>query len=80
MQLQYVQEGFGISVLLVDSLSVLGACFSCLAISWVSSNSITNYLLAWEGYFGRKVKKKKALAFFLCDLLEDFGRTKPKSL
>jgi len=36
--------------------------FSCLSIFCVSHNSISNNLLAWEGYFGRKVKYKKAMA------------------
>ena len=35
---------------------------SCLGIYWVLHNSISNNLVAWEGYFGRKVKFKKALA------------------
>ena len=36
--------------------------YSCLGIFWVSHNSISNHLLAWEGYFGRKAKKNAALA------------------
>ena len=36
--------------------------FNCLGICWVFHNSISNNLLAWEGYFGRKAKFKKALA------------------
>ena len=36
--------------------------FNCLGICWVFHNSISNNLLAWKGYFGRKAKFKKALA------------------
>ena len=32
--------------------------FSCLGISWVSDNSISNHILAGKGYFDRKAKKK----------------------
>ena len=36
--------------------------FSCLGFCWVLLYSIGNNLVAWEGYFGRKAKFKKALA------------------
>ena len=36
--------------------------FSCLGFCWVLHYSIGNNLVAWEGYFGRKAKFKKALA------------------
>ena len=51
--------------------------FSCLGICWVSSISITNRLLAWEGYFGRKVKKTKDLGF-PCDFLGHLERRNQK--
>ena len=37
--------------------------FFCLGFFCVSSKSIANHLLAWEGYCGRKVKKKASLVF-----------------
>ena len=33
--------------------------FGCLGILWVALDSIKNHLVAWEGFFGRKVKWKK---------------------
>ena len=35
--------------------------FSCLSIAQVVSKSIRNHLLAWEVFFGGKVKKKEAM-------------------
>ena len=53
--------------------------FSCIGISWIVSNSIKNHLWAWDGFFGRKVKKK-ALVFLDVIFLENLERAKSNSL
>jgi len=58
--------------------SLAGALWSLLLVAWALLGPLpipvqsTNHLLAWEGYFCNKMKRKKALAFPR-DFLEHFG-------
>ena len=61
-----MQGGFGHPVLHCKIAKVLWDTPICsVGVSWVASDSVKNHLLAWEGFFARKVKKKKEIAWVL---------------
>ena len=68
----YVQSGYEINGAPVGLLSVrqdtLGGFFQLHGISWLEFKSISCYILAWEGIFVRKVKKK-AVMVLLCHVI-----------
>ena len=39
------------------------ALWDLFSVAWASFGSITNCVLAWESYFRREMKRKKALVF-----------------
>ena len=48
---------------------LLELAINCLGIFWVAPNSIRSHLLAWEGMFGRKVRKKGRVDVTACYIL-----------